>query len=183
MKEIFIFALLFMIIMFTLVVLLYEFIPVSSWGVEPVEYSSSSEVETIKQEIGSIYTVSTEDMFPDWSYNITKSDLKELHENNAYQSGKLNPFEDDYIYKFIIFNEKGELSKYIDKNGIVRIYNADEGRLLPTKDEKGNVIGLYAEYARPLDLLLEEQLGTNLQDGGNSSLNSNGYSGNSSNSK
>jgi len=104
-REIFVFALLVMVIVFTLGMLFYDYIPTDKNISQIPQYISSSDVNTVKQEIEADYTLDSESLdMPDWSYVINESDLKTFASKKEYISGiKDNPFHDEYPYKGVIF--------------------------------------------------------------------------------
>jgi len=96
-KEVFIFALLFMVIMFTLGILFYDYIPTSKTVPEPIEYIADSSVTSTLQEIEEAQAKNTginidTNVEPQWSYSVTASDLASAASRKAYTSGKTDPF-------------------------------------------------------------------------------------------
>ena len=98
-KEIFIGALLLMVIMFTLGIVLYEYIPTNQAIPEPVQYSADSSVTQTLQEIA--VSAETDGMSDSElgetqsllkSYSIGASDLKNYASKKSYESGKVDPF-------------------------------------------------------------------------------------------
>lgn len=94
-KEVFIFALLFMVIMFTLGILFYEDIPKNKTVPQPVEYIADSLVTSTLQEIAEVQekgiNIDT-NIEPQWSYSVTSSDLAMYASKRSYTSGKTDPF-------------------------------------------------------------------------------------------
>lgn len=100
-KEVFIFALLFMVIMFTLGILLYDYIPTSKSIPEPIEYTADSSVTATLQEIAEVKNAGSSSNIntavePEWSYSVTSSDLATYASKKSYTSGKTDPFA-EYI--------------------------------------------------------------------------------------
>lgn len=98
-KEIFIGALLLMVIMFTLGIVLYEYIPTNQAIPEPVQYSADSSVTQTLQEIAAdaeaegiedTETSGAQSLLK--SYSIGASDLKSYASKKSYESGKVDPF-------------------------------------------------------------------------------------------
>lgn len=105
-KEMFIIALLVIVIVIVLIGLLYDYIPTEQSVEtlpEPIEYMADSTVTAALQEIEeneSTYnlqdTTSTNTNTTSLlkSYTIDKSDLKNYEARNAFESGKVDPFSD-----------------------------------------------------------------------------------------
>lgn len=101
-KELFIVALLIVVIMFSLGVALSEYIPTDENLPEAVEYMADSSVTSALKEIsensegaggnGSNGSDTTDSLLK--SYTIDQSDLKNYKSKNAFESGKPDPFSD-----------------------------------------------------------------------------------------
>lgn len=96
-KEIFILILLFVVVIFTIGILFYEFIPENIEEVSSIKYEASDRVLEIVAEIqektginNSIVDDATGALLK--SYSITKSDLTDYKTKNYYESGKKDPF-------------------------------------------------------------------------------------------
>lgn len=94
-KEIFIYILLFMVIIFTIGLLFYDCIPQNSESIESVQYAADKEVaealQQIKANSGLNATEDSKDSLLK-SYSIGKEDLSEFASENYYESGKKDPF-------------------------------------------------------------------------------------------
>ncbi len=97
-KEIIIFALLLVVVLFVLFVLLYDFIPGKKESIKSVEYvaeNSVSEVlEEIKENTGVDVQAKNQET-PLKSYSVEAEDLDVYASENSYESGKSNPFDEE----------------------------------------------------------------------------------------
>ena len=103
-KELFIIALLFVVIMFIIGILVYDFIPTNKVVPQAIEYTADSTVTATLQEItadlasqstttdSSSNYDETESLLK--SYSIGKSDLSNYKSKNAFESGKPDPFSE-----------------------------------------------------------------------------------------
>lgn len=109
-KEIFVFALLIMVIVFTLGMLFYDYIPTGEKISQSPAYISGGDMESVKKEIEADYTLDSETLnSPDWSYVIDESALKTFASKREYVSGtKENPFHNEYTYKNVKFGYDSE---------------------------------------------------------------------------
>lgn len=95
-KEIFIIALLLMIVVFMIGMVFYNYMPNNKLIPEPISYSADSKTTAILQEI----SMSSSDTDSDGaesqsvikSYSIGQKDLSTAASKQSYTSGKTNPF-------------------------------------------------------------------------------------------
>ena len=100
-RELFLILLLILVIMGTLKLVLYDFIPSKNDIPEFTTYKAESRVSNVLNEINKdeeIEKQSNNNVSDSLlkSYTIEQSDLKNYVSKNAYESGKINPF-DDYV--------------------------------------------------------------------------------------
>lgn len=88
-KEIIIILLLCLIIIFTLGILLYEYVPMSKIIPDPVAYTTSEE---IKKELASSSEVDENKVI--LTYEVNSEDLSNYKKTQEYKPGKSNPFEE-----------------------------------------------------------------------------------------
>ena len=96
-KEIFIFALLLMIVVFMIGMAFYKFMPNNKMVPEPIEYTADSAISTILKEIAAStkYNYSNDEKEVEnviKSYSIGPKELNSAASKKAYVSGKTNPF-------------------------------------------------------------------------------------------
>lgn len=94
-KEIFIMVLLFIVVMFTIGILFYEFMPSNDEKLSSIEYLQSDDVRATLAEIQANTGVdnsgdSTNSLLK--SYSVNKDDLSGYQSENYYESGKKDPF-------------------------------------------------------------------------------------------
>lgn len=112
-KEMFIMALLLMIVVFMIGIVFYNYMPNNKTVPAPVTYETASDVAAVLQEIASsstysgenAYTSSTESIIK--SYSIGLKELSNAASRQSYESGKTNPF-DDYVATNNNSNNNGE---------------------------------------------------------------------------
>lgn len=99
-KEFFIMALLFMIVVFMVGIIFYEYMPNNKTVPEPITYTADSTTTSILQEISAINASLKESDDGSGavegiikSYSIGKQDLATAASKHSYTSGKTDPFE------------------------------------------------------------------------------------------
>lgn len=97
-KEILTYLLLGAVVVVTVGLLLYDFIPTETEMPDTLEYVAEAKVTTTKQAIADAgYSISDGEGGSDSllrSYTVTQSDLAMYKNKKVYQSGKINPFEE-----------------------------------------------------------------------------------------
>ena len=88
-KEIIIILLLCLIIILTLGILLYEYVPMAKIIPEPVAYTTSEE---IKKELASSSEIDEDKVI--LTYEVNSQDLSNYKKTQEYKPGKANPFEE-----------------------------------------------------------------------------------------
>jgi flagellar basal body-associated protein FliL len=93
-KELFIILLLVIVIMFTIGVLFYDCLPISSERIKSAQYQANDEVKQTLNEVqeNSGINGTTEDNSLLKSYSIDKNDLNAYASDKSYESGKKDPF-------------------------------------------------------------------------------------------
>lgn len=94
-KEIFIMILLFIVVMFTIGILFYEFMPSNDEKLSSIEYLQSDDVKATLAEIQANTGVDSSDDNTNSllkSYSVNKEDLSGYQSENYYESGKKDPF-------------------------------------------------------------------------------------------
>jgi len=94
-KEIFIVVLLFIVVLFVLGILLYDFIPGKKENIKSVEYVADNSVQDVLDEIKENTGVDVKEQNSDVplkSYSIDSGDLDVYASENSYESGKSDPF-------------------------------------------------------------------------------------------
>ena len=97
-KETLTYILLGAVVIITLGLLLYDFIPTETEMPDTLEYAADAKVTSTKQAIVDAgYSISDGEGGSDSllrSYTVTQSDLAMYKNKKIYQSGKVNPFEE-----------------------------------------------------------------------------------------
>lgn len=94
-KEIFIMILLFIVVVFTIGILFYEFMPSNDEKLSSIEYLQSDNVKEVLAEIQANTGIdNSEDNTNSLlkSYSVNKEDLSGYQSENYYESGKKDPF-------------------------------------------------------------------------------------------
>lgn len=96
-KELFIMALLLMIVVFIVGIIFYEYMPNNKTVPEPITYQADSSTTSVIQEIAATTTstgnsTATETQSVIKSYSIGTKELTSAAAKNSYTSGKTDPF-------------------------------------------------------------------------------------------
>lgn len=117
-KEIFILALLTMVIIFILGILFYDYIPTNRSVPTAIEYVADSKIKEALKSVKYESSTGSSDNTSEKSsllksYSIDASDLKNYASQKDYESGKTDPFSD---YKEPVTEESNETSTITNTN-------------------------------------------------------------------
>lgn len=168
-REILIIALLFLVIMFTLGILFYDYIPTDSGTITSVKYVADENVEHVLNEIqtnSGIDIKSQNTDSPLKSYTIDANDLNIYASEKYYESGKKDPFAE--------YSEPIEETVRTTKAGITASNTQVSNPIVVVKEE---IVQEEVKQEEPVELevkeenKIEEKEETNLSENASSVLN------------
>lgn len=133
-KESMVLIIIFLIILFTIIMLFYDCLPFSQDRVKSVEYEATEKIKTIMEDVETRSVVKKEGEAQTLKiYSVDKSDLT-VHSGEGYETGKKDPFAEvsDTVDEVITTEiTEGETAKANSSNPV-----ENEGTFFENKNSK-----------------------------------------------